>query len=109
MNPKVVSDPDKFSDKFDAAETFIDYLVDKRGIPRNFWSGKDKSEAHFVYDLGCEANVTEVHLRNSHGGKGTGEGYLRLVHVMYNGGLKSGPQNGEFCSRCCLHLLPQLT
>ena len=88
MNPKVVSDPDKYSHKFDAAETFIDYVVDKRGIPRNFWAGKaSKSEVHFVYDLGCEAKVTEVHLRNSHGGKGTGEGYLRLVHPIHNTGM----------------------
>ena len=83
MNPKVVSDPDKRSEKFDAAETFIDGVVDLRSDPRNFWSGKaTDSEVHFIYDLGCEANVTEVHLRNSHGGQGTGVGYIRLVHVM---------------------------
>ena len=83
MNPKVVSDPDKLSDKFDATETFKDGLVDLRSIPRNFWAGKAKNlEVHFVYDLGCEAKVTEVHLRNAHGGIGKGKGYVRLVHAM---------------------------
>ena len=83
MNAKVVSDPDKYSEKFDATETFEDDLFDVRSNPRNFWAGKaNKLEAHFVYDLGCKAKVTEVHLRNSHGGKGKGEGYVRLVHAM---------------------------
>ena len=82
MNPKVVSDPNKYSHKFDATETFIDDLVDVRSIPRNFWAGKANNlGVHFVYDVGCEAKVTEVHLRNSNGGKGKGEGYLRLVHI----------------------------
>ena len=79
MNPKVVSDPNKYSPKFDATETFKDDLVDLRSVPRNFWAGKANKEVHFVYDLGCEAKVTEVHLRNSHGGKSKGKGYFRLA------------------------------
>ena len=66
-----MSDPDKFSDKFDAADAFTDGVVDEKrdDETRNYWSGK-AGEVHFVYDLGCKAKVTEVQLRNSHGGKG---------------------------------------
>ena len=91
MNPKVVSDPNKYSPKFDATETFKDDLVDLRSVPRNFWAGKANKEVHFVYDLGCEASVTEVHLRNSHGGKSKGKGYFRLacyVTVVFLGSPK---------------------
>ena len=71
MNPTVVSDPDKFNRKFVAAQALIDYTVDdKRAEPRNYWAGNTYSEVHFIYNLGCEAKVTEVHLRNSHGGNG---------------------------------------
>ena len=70
MTPTVISDPYKFNDKYDAAQAFTDHIVDDMGVmPRNFWTGTMDSEVYFVYDLGCEAKITELHLRNSHNGK----------------------------------------
>ena len=85
MNPVIVSDEDKFNEKFDAAEALIDYTVDDKDVePRNYWSGKADSKATFIYDLGCEAKVKEVHLRNSHGGKGNNRCVLHFLHTYHD-------------------------
>ena len=79
MNPEIVSDVWN-GGHFDAAEALIDYIVDDSKVkPRNFWSGKNNKEATFVYDIGCEVKVTEIHLRNSHGGKGNN----RCKHIIF--------------------------
>ena len=79
MSPTIASDEHKVNDNFDATEALTDNLVDdKRIIPRNYWAGKSNREAHFVYDLGCEAKVTEVHLRNSHDGHQKNRFYLKF-------------------------------
>ena len=82
MSPTIVYDEDKLNNNFDAAEALTDFIVDDRRIrPRNYWTGKSRREVHFVYDLGCEAKVTEVHLRNSHGGHGNDRCQLIFLHV----------------------------
>ena len=76
-------DGDKLNNNFDATEALTDFIVDDRRIrPRNYWTGKPRREVHFVYDLGCEAKVTEVHLRNSHGGHGNDRCQLIFLHVI---------------------------
>ena len=69
MAPTVISDPHKYNNHFDAAQAFTDNIVDdKHADPRNYWAGTKGSEVYFVYDLGREAKITEVHLRNAHNG-----------------------------------------
>ena len=83
MSPTIVYDGDKLNNNFDATEALTDFIVDDRRIrPRNYWTGKQRREVHFVYDLGCEAKVTEVHLRNSHGGHGNDRCQLKFLHVI---------------------------
>ena len=82
MSPTIVSDEQKSNKNFDANEALTDYLVDDQRVnPRNFWAAKPNREANFVYDLGCEAKVTEVHLRNSHGGHNNNRYHLKYHHV----------------------------
>ena len=73
MAPKVIKDPHRYNKNFPAAQAFTDNIVDDMHVmPRNYWVGHGKDthapEELFVYDLGCEATITEVHLRNSHNG-----------------------------------------
>ena len=70
MHPTVVDDSDRWSDIFDAAVTFVDNVKDSRnGPPHNFWAGKSGAQVKFIFDLGCYAKITEVHLRNSYNGQ----------------------------------------
>ena len=69
MAPTVISDPHKYNKNFYAAQALTDNIVDdQRANPRNYWAAKKGSDRYFIYDLGCEAKITEVHLRNAHNG-----------------------------------------
>ena len=70
MRPTVVDDSDRWGDLLDAAVTFVDNVKDSRnGPPHNFWAGKSGAQVKFIFDLGCYAKITEVHLRNSYNGQ----------------------------------------
>ena len=85
MRPTVVDDSDRWSDIFDAAVTFVDNVKDSRnGPPHNFWAGKSGAQVKFIFDLGCYAKITEVHLRNSYNGQNMDrQNHLNIKSILH--------------------------
>ena len=85
MRPTVVDDSDRWGDLLDAAVTFVDNVKDSRnGPPHNFWAGKSGEQVKFIFDLGCYAKITEVHLRNSYNGQYMDrQGHLNIKNILH--------------------------
>ena len=64
---RVVSDPDRARNFWSATNCLTDSGMDKRD-PHNYWVGRTRQKSHFVIDVGCSANIKEIHLRNSFNG-----------------------------------------
>ena len=72
-DPRIVQDTSPDLDRFSAINTLanVDIYDDHNTYLKNRanWLGRDNQAAHFVIDLGCEASLSTLVLRNS--GDGT--------------------------------------
>ena len=68
MSPAVVSEWLTYNASYPAASALTDYVNDAKlssnPLFYNFWLGLPGNDMRFVIDLGCNARVAEIHLRN---------------------------------------------